>query len=85
MLKARESAASDRMQAAVSSVDSSGPANSRGPNVGNAVSAGGIQDTAEKQEAFRKNMLDVLQKSEELQALGKKRDELQARLDAITK
>jgi hypothetical protein len=38
-----------------------------------------------KDDAFRKNMLDVLQKSPELQALGKKRDELQARYDAATK
>jgi hypothetical protein len=33
----------------------------------------------------RKNMLDVLQNSPELQALGKKRDELQARYDVATK
>ena len=36
-------------------------------------------------DAFRKNMLDVLQKSPELQALGEKRDALQARLDELTK
>jgi hypothetical protein len=36
-------------------------------------------------EAFRKNMLDVLQKSPRLQALGEKRDALQARLDELTR
>jgi hypothetical protein len=36
-------------------------------------------------DAFRENMRDILQKSPKLQALGEKRDALQARLDALTK
>ena len=36
-------------------------------------------------DAFRENMLDVLQKSPRLQALRDKRDALQARLDELTK
>jgi hypothetical protein len=36
-------------------------------------------------DGFRKNMLEVMQKSPALQALGEKRDALQARLDELTK
>ena len=36
-------------------------------------------------DAFRKNMLEILQKSPKLRALGEQRDALQARLDEITK
>jgi hypothetical protein len=83
VLTAKEATASNRMQSAVSAGQSAGPANSAGPDVGNTVP--GVAGQLNKDDAFRKNMLDVLQKSPELQALGKKRDELQARYDAATK
>jgi hypothetical protein len=85
VMQASERAATEHMQAATAAGVSSGAANSNGPNVG-AVSGGGGQDLPQdKDEAFRQNMLAALQKSPELQALGKKRDELQARYDAATK
>jgi hypothetical protein len=85
LMQASERAATEHMQAATAAGVSSGAANSNGPNVG-AVSGGGASDLAQgKDEAFRQNMLAALQKSPELQALGKKRDELQARYDEATK
>ncbi len=56
-----------------------GPTSARHPHRASGTPVGGLD------EGFRKNMLDVLQKSPELQALGKKRDELQERLNAATK
>lgn len=88
LLRAKEAAASERIRGAISSSDNSGAANSRGPNVGNAVADGGATspsaEQAMKQEGFRRNMMEVLEKSPELQALGKQRDELQARYEAAT-
>jgi hypothetical protein len=84
VLAMQEANASQRMQAAVQSGASSGPANSRGPDVGNSVAAG-VSAASVQQDAFNKNMLEVLQNSPELQALGQKRDELQARLQEATK
>ena len=80
---AKQVAASERMAAATRAGDSSGAANSRGPDVGNAASP--VAETGDRQQAFRRNMLEVLQKSPELQELGRKRDELQARYEAATK
>lgn len=54
-----------------------------GPGV-DAVNPGAAVGVSQE-EGFRQNMREVLAKSPELQALGQKRDELQARLDAITK
>jgi hypothetical protein len=86
MLTAKESAASERMRSAVSSPVTTGQANGSGqPNVGAAVGDTGTVNVQARQEAMRKNMLDVLQKSPELQELGRKRDELQASLDALNK
>jgi hypothetical protein len=45
----------------------------------------GAAPTFWQDEGFRKNMLEVLQKSPRLQALGEKRDALQARLDELMK
>ncbi|MEJ0040453.1 MAG: hypothetical protein WDO68_31265 [Gammaproteobacteria bacterium] len=41
--------------------------------------------SSSRDDAFRKNMLEVLRQSPELQALGEKRDALQARLDELMK
>ena len=54
-----------------------------GPGV-DATNPGAAPATSQD-DAFRQNMRDVLQKSPELQALGEKRDALQARLDELTK
>jgi len=78
-------AASDRMQSAVSASASASPANAAGPNVGVAATGGAMSGQADKQQAFLQNILAVQQKSPELQALGKQRDELQARYAEATK
>jgi hypothetical protein len=85
LLTAKEDSATARMQTAVSAEQSVGTANTRGPDVGNPVAGGAQVTQLNKEEAFRKNMLDVLQKSPELRALGKERDELQARYDAAAR
>jgi hypothetical protein len=86
LMAASARAASERMQSAVSAGNSTGAANSNGPNVGAGFAGGADGSTAEdKDEAFKQNMLDLLQKSPELQAMGKKRDELQARFDEAMK
>jgi hypothetical protein len=63
----------------------SGLANSRGPDVGVASPAAPGAVPGGLDEGFRRNMLAVLEKSPELQELGRKRDDLQARLDAAPK
>ena len=85
VLTAKENAASERVHSAIAAGEASGPANARGPDVGNEVAGGAHAVQLSKEDAFRKNMLDVLQNSPELQALGKKRDELQARYEAATR
>jgi hypothetical protein len=85
LLTAKENAASERVHSAIAAGESSAPANSRGPDVGAAVAGGTATAHVSKDEAFRQNLLDVLQKSPELQGLGKKRDELQTRYEAATK
>ena len=84
-LTAQENVASERVHSAIASSESSGPANSGGPDVGNAVPGGAPGTRVTKDQAFRENMLSVLQHSPELQALGKKRDDLQARYETVTK
>jgi hypothetical protein len=79
LTRAKEKSATERMQAAVAAGESTGQANSRGPDVGAASVGGGATVVMDKNEAFRKNLLEVLQKSPELQELARKRDELQAR------
>ena len=49
------------------------------------MGAGGGSGDAAKEEAFKQNMLDTLQRSPELRALGDRRDDLQARYDEATK
>lgn len=85
LLTAKENAASERVHSAIAAGEASGPANARGPDVGNEVAGGAQAIQLSKEDAFRKNMLDVLQRSPELQALGKQHDELQARYVAATK
>jgi hypothetical protein len=85
VLTAKENAASERVHSAVSGGQSAGSANSQGPDVGRAVAGGATEVQLSKEQAFRNNMLEVLQKSPELQALGMKRDELQQRAEAATK
>jgi hypothetical protein len=80
--KARE--ASERMHSAVAAGNATGP-NANGPGVGAGVAAGGGDVVADQERAFTQNMLDVLQKNPELQALGKKRDDLQARYNEAMK
>jgi hypothetical protein len=77
--------AGERMPSAVTAGVNTGAANSKGPNVGAGFGAGGGTVDAAKEEAFKQNMLDVLQRSPELQALGSKRDDLQTRYDEATK
>lgn len=82
--RAQQTAAAERMQSAIQA-SASASATTRGADVGASTAAGVGGTTGGLEEGFRKNMLEVLEKSPELQALGKKRDELQARLDALTK
>jgi hypothetical protein len=77
--------AGERMQSAVAAGVNTGAANSNGPNVGAGFGAGGAGVDEAKEEAFKQNMLDVLQRSPDLQALGRKRDDLQARYEEATK
>jgi hypothetical protein len=86
LMAANARAASERMQSAVSAGNATGAANSNGPNVGAGFAGSAADATAEdKDAAFKQNMLDLLQKSPELQAMGKKRDDLQARFDETMK
>jgi hypothetical protein len=86
LIVANARSAAERMQSAVSAGNSTGGANSNGPNVGVGFGGGGVAPAAaDKDEAFKQNMLDLLQKSPELQALGKKRDDLQARFNEATR
>jgi hypothetical protein len=85
IVTANARATGERMHSAVTAAVNTGAANSKGPNVGAGLGAGGGSIDEAKEEAFRQNMLDVLQKNPELQALGNKRDDLQARYDEATK
>lgn len=85
LLRAQQRSASERLQSAAASGESTGAANARGPNVGAATSGGDTAIDSGKNEAFKQNVLQVQQNSPELQALGKKRDELQARLQEAAK
>lgn len=85
LITADAQAASEHLQAAIEAGTATGPANANGPNVGAPVAAGGGNGTADKDQAFRQNVLEVMQKSPELQALGKKRDDLQTRYDEAMK
>jgi hypothetical protein len=76
---AKQTSASERIDAA----NHAGTPPQAGANVGAAM-VGGASVVDTQQDAFRRNMLDVLQKSPELQALGQKRDELQRKLDAAS-
>jgi hypothetical protein len=81
---ARQANATDMLQAASLSADSGASANRGGaPNVGNTVAASASRDTGSKQEGLRRNLMEVLEKSPELQELARKRDALQARFDAV--
>lgn len=78
--------ASESIQSALAVGNSTGPANSNGSIVGAGLAAGAADGAAgNKDEAFKQNMLELLRKSPELQALGKKRDELQTRYDETMK
>lgn len=83
--RAQQSAASERMQSAIQASATAGAANTRGPDVGATAAGAAATTAASTEEGFRKNMLAVLEKSPELQELGRKRDALQARLDAMSK
>lgn len=86
LMTANARSAGERMQSALAAGNSTGSANSSGPNVGVGFGgSGGESPATGKDEAFRQNMLDLLQKSPELTALGRKRDELQSRYDEATK
>lgn len=85
LLRAKEKSATERMQAAVSAAESTGAANSGGPNVGAGSSVAGVSAAPDMDEAFRQNLLAVQQRSAELRALGAKRDELQSRYDEAMK
>ena len=50
-----------------------------------ATTAGAAPPSFWQDDGFRKHMLEVLQKSPRLKALGEKRDALQIRLDQLTK
>ncbi len=86
LLTANAQSASERMQSAVAAGNSTGGTNANGPNVGAGLGgAGGAPVAPDKDEAFKQNMLDLLQKSPELKALGKKRDDLQVRYNEATR
>ncbi len=84
VMEATARSASERLQSAVAAGTTTGAANANGPNAGAVVAAAG-DVAAGKDQAFKQNMLDVMQKSPELQALGKKRDELQVRYNEAMK
>jgi hypothetical protein len=83
--QAQQDAAAERMRSAISAAATASSGNTRGPDVGAGASGGPGVTTGGPDEGFRKNMLEVLQKSEELQVLGRKRDELEQRLAEATK
>jgi hypothetical protein len=86
LLRANEKAATERMQAAVGAGSSNSAANANGPNAGVASpGAGNVAGQPDLDTAFRQNLLAVQQKSPELQTLGKKRDDLQARYEDALK
>ncbi|MEO6185958.1 MAG: hypothetical protein ABIP38_01615 [Steroidobacteraceae bacterium] len=85
MLRAVETAATERMQSAVSAAGSTGGANANGPDVGAASGGGVVSGPADKLQAFRQNVLDVQQQNSELMELGKKRDDLQKRFNEASK
>jgi hypothetical protein len=85
LLRAAVNAATERMQSAVAAGNSTGAANANGPNVGATTGGGAVAGQPDKLQAFRQNILEVQQKNPELQALGKRRDELQARYDEASK
>jgi len=85
LVAARARSASERMQSAVAAGSATGSANANGPNVGAGFGGGGPDPAENRDEAFKQNMLELLQKNPELQALGEKRDELQARYDEATR
>lgn len=85
ILDAMQASASDTVQRAVASSATAGAANSGGPNVGAVPSGGEASSQADKDAAFRQNVLEAQQKNPELLALGKKRDELQKQLNAATR
>jgi hypothetical protein len=86
LMAANAKSASERMQSAVAASNSTGSANANGPSVGAGFGGGaGGSVAADMDEAFKQNMLALLQKSSELQTLGKKRDDLQARFAEVTK
>jgi len=84
LITANARSASESMHSAVGAGTVTGAANANGPNVGAGGAAAG-DAVAGKDQAFKQNMLDVMQKSPELQALGKKRDDLQARYNEAAK
>ncbi len=86
VLDVQESRASERIRNATS-VDgaNAGSGNGNSPSFGYTAGIVTTADAGPLQDAFRKNMLDVLEKSPELKALGQKRDELEQRLAAATK
>jgi hypothetical protein len=81
LLDARQTSAREHMQGAISASATSGPGNAAGANAGIPLAGAGVPAQPEKDEAFRKNVLQIQKNSPELQALGRKRDELQKRLD----
>jgi hypothetical protein len=86
VLDALQASASESVQRAINSSATSSSGNSGGPNVGALPAGGGeASSQADKDTAFKQNILDAQLKSPELLALGKKRDELQKQLDAATK
>jgi hypothetical protein len=85
LLHAAATAATERMQSAVAAGNATGGANASGPNVGAATAGGTVAGQPDKLQAFRQNILDVQQKSPELQALGRHRDELQRRYNELMK
>jgi len=86
LIAANARSAAEQIQFAVAAGNATGGANANGPNVGAGFGGGAAANSAaDKDEAFKQNMLDLLQKSPELQALGKKSNDLQARLAEATK
>jgi len=77
---AKQANAAERIDAA----NHAGTPPTGGAQVG-ATMLGATSVVDSQQEAFRQNMLDVLQRSPELRALGQKRDELQHQLEGMSK
>lgn len=86
VVDANARSASEIMKFAKDSLDTTAAGSAGGSNAGAGQNGdGGGFATGGKDEAYRQNVLDLMRRNPELQALGKKRDTLQASYDEATR